>query len=450
MDYENNDNITAAMEFEPLSEEETRGGFDIKAVKVEDFSAWGVPQLVRNEPAVADAIDERTKLEKDGDQEAYRLEVKDLGREKYAAKKMEALDDSSLEGVDMLTALEAPRAQATVFRTEKGGIFYAGMSNAIYGKGGEGKSLLAAVAAVETLLDGGRVLWIDYEQDAAVVGHRLLDIELNGQQIPRSVLGSNQFSYRRPELPLTGEKWEDMTGEKWDLVVIDSINQALGSHIPGGDSKEGSHVNQWDREVRQPLTRTGACVLTIDHIPKNADTPTPYGAQEKTATLSGSSVYVKPAQPSSRPAKGKEGKLELIVQKDRHGSIETDGSGTRGLTGTAALVVIDSSSDDGKIRVSIQSHEQFRKTPERMEADAADFVLKKYREYHEQGEKLTFRVLGDLSKGTAWSRRTLESARDRLVDEGRLTSKGKGTQACFEYNPQGDAKADFDPGEPML
>ena len=105
------------------------------------------------------------------------------------------------------------------------------------------------------------------------------------------------------------------------------------------------------------MTRTGACVLTIDHIPKNADTPTPYGAQEKTATLSGSSVYVKPAQPSSRPAKGKEGKLELIVQKDRHGSIETDGSGTRGLTGTAALVVIDSTGEDGKIRVSIQSHE---------------------------------------------------------------------------------------------
>ena len=227
MDYENN--ITAAMEFEPLSEEETRGGFDIKAVKVEDFSAWGVPQAVRMEPAVADAIDERTELEKAAEREAQRLEVRDMGREIYEAKKRETLDDSSLEGVDMLTALDAPRAQATVFRTEKGGLFYAGMSNAIYGKGGEGKSLLAAVAAVETLLDGGRVLWIDYEQDASVVGHRLLDIELNGRSIPRSVLGSAQFSYRRPELPLTGEKWEDMTAEKWDLVVIDSINQALGS-----------------------------------------------------------------------------------------------------------------------------------------------------------------------------------------------------------------------------
>lgn len=448
MDYE--DNITAAMDFEPLSEEETRGGFDISAVKVEDFSAWGVPQVVRMEPAVADAIDERTELEKAAEREAQRLEVRDMGRELYEAKRRETMDDSSLEGVDMLTALDAPRAQATVFRTEKGGLFYAGMSNAIYGKGGEGKSLLAAVAAVETLLDGGRVLWIDYEQDAAVVGHRLLDIELNGHSIPRSVLGTDRFSYRRPELPLTGEKWEDMTGEKWDLVVIDSINQALGSHIPGGDSKEGSHVNQWDREVRQPLTRTGACVLTIDHIPKNADTPTPYGAQEKTATLSGSSVYVKPAQPSSRPAKGKEGKLELIVQKDRHGSIETDGSGTRGLTGTAALVVIDSTSDDGKIRVSIQSHEHFRKTPERMEADAADFVLNKYREYREQGEKLTTRALVELGKEVNLSRPKLESARDRLVEEGRLSSKGKGTLGYFEYDSQGDAKADFDPGSPLL
>lgn len=448
MDYENN--ITAAMEFEPLSEEETRGGFDISAVKVEDFSAWGVPQVVRMDPAVADAVDKRTELEKAAERDAWNREVKDLGRELYEAKRRETMDDSSLEGVDMLTALDAPRAQATVFRTEKGGLFYAGMSNAIYGKGGEGKSLLAAVAAVETLLDGGRVLWIDYEQDASVVGHRLLDIELNGRSIPRSVLGTDRFSYRRPELPLTGEKWEDMTGETWDLVVIDSINQALGSHIPGGDSKEGSHVNQWDREVRQPLTRTGACVLTIDHIPKNADTPTPYGAQEKTATLSGSSVYVKPAQPSSRPAKGKEGKLELIVQKDRHGSIETDGSGTRGLTGTAALVVIDSSSDDGKIRVSIQSHEHFRKTPERMEADAADFVLNKYREYREQGEKLTTRALVELGKEVNLSRPKLESARDRLVEEGRLSSKGRGTLGYFEYDPQGDAKADFDPGDPLL
>ena len=448
MDYE--DNITAAMDFEPLSEEETRGGFDISSVKVEDFSAWGVPQVVRMDPAVADAIDERTELEKAAERDAWNREVKDLGRELYEAKKRETLDDSSLEGVDMLTALDAPRAQATVFRTEKGGLFYAGMSNAIYGKGGEGKSLLAAVAAVETLLDGGRVLWIDYEQDASVVGHRLLDIELNGRSIPRSVLGTNQFSYRRPELPLTGEKWEDMTAEKWDLVVIDSINQALGSHIPGGDSKEGSHVNQWDREVRQPLTRTGACVLTIDHIPKNADTPTPYGAQEKTATLSGSSVYVKPAQPSSRPAKGKEGKLELIVQKDRHGSIETDGSGTRGLTGTAALVVIDSTSEDGKIRVSIQSHEHFRKTPERMEADAADFVLNKYREHYEQGEKLTTRSLEELGKEANLSKHKVKSARDLLVEKKRLTPKGKGTLAYFEYDPQGDAKADFDPGDPML
>lgn len=448
MDYENN--ITAAMEFEPLSEEETRGGFDISAVKVEDFSAWGVPQVVRMDPAVADAVDKRTELEKAAERDAWNREVKDLGRELYEAKRRETMDDSSLEGVDMLTALDAPRAQATVFRTEKGGLFYAGMSNAIYGKGGEGKSLLAAVAAVETLLDGGRVLWIDYEQDASVVGHRLLDIELNGHSIPRSVLGTNQFSYRRPELPLTGEKWEDMTAEQWDLVVIDSINQALGSHIPGGDSKEGSHVNQWDREVRQPLTRTGACVLTIDHIPKNADTPTPYGAQEKTATLSGSSVYVKPAQPSSRPAKGKEGKLELIVQKDRHGSIETDGSGTRGLTGTAALVVIDSTGEDGKIRVSIQSHEHFRKTPERMEADAADFVLNKYREYREQGEKLTTRALVELGKEVNLSRPKLESARDRLVEEGRLSPKGRGTLGYFEYDSQGDAKADFDPGSPLL
>lgn len=448
MDYE--DNITAAMDFEPLSEEETRGGFDIKAVKVEDFSAWGVPQAVRMEPAVADAIDERTERERSVDKRVEWLAINDEAQIKYAAQKLADLDDSSLEGVDMLTALDAPRAQATVFRTEKGGLFYAGMSNAIYGKGGEGKSLLAAVAAVETLLEGGRVLWIDYEQDASVVGHRLLDIELNGRSIPRSVLGTNQFSYRRPELPLTGEKWEDMTAEKWDLVVIDSINQALGSHIPGGDSKEGSHVNQWDREVRQPLTRTGACVLTIDHIPKNADTPTPYGAQEKTATLSGSSVYVKPAQPSSRPAKGKEGKLELIVQKDRHGSIETDGSGTRGLTGTAALVVIDSTSEDGRIRVSIQSYEHFRKTPERMEADAADFVLNKYREYREQGEKLTTRALVELGKEANLSRPKLESARDRLVAEGRLSSKGKGTLGYFEYDPQGEAQADFGPGSPLL
>ena len=100
--------------------------------------------------------------------------------------------------------------------------------------------------------------------------------------------------------------------------------------------------------------------------------------------------------------------------------------------------------------MSIQSHEHFRKTPERMEADAADFVLSKYRDYHEQGEKLTTRTLVELGQEANLSQRKVTDARDRLVTEGRISPMGKGTLSYFEYNPQGDARADFDPGLPLL
>lgn len=448
MDFEDT-YIPASEEFSPF---ET---FDVHEVETRDFSDWGVPRVLRQDPATADAVDARTLKERKAEERADLLDIWDLGQEIHEARKMDATDDSSIEEVDMLSALDNPRATASVFKTSTGGgLFYKGMSNAIYGKGGDGKSLLAAVAAVETLLDGGRVLWIDYEQDASGVGHRLLDVELNGQQIERSQLGPEQFSYRRPELPLSGPKWDEILEETWDLVIIDSINQALGSHIAGGDAKEGKHVNQWDREIRQPLTRTGACVLTIDHIPKNSEVPTPYGAQEKTATLSGSSVFVKPFTATSKPAKGQFGQLELIVQKDRHGGIGTDGSGTKGLTGTAAVVDIDSTGSDSKIRVSIRSYEAFTKSPERIQNDVEDFVLGLYRTAYEQGETLTSRVLESKEVRGNWPLMEVRAARDRLTgDKKPLRVSGEGRRRSWSYSPTGHVQGEFtvlDDGEPLL
>jgi hypothetical protein len=72
--------------------------------------------------------------------------------------------------------------------------------------------------------------------------------------------------------------------------------------------------------VIKPLTRTGACVVGVDHLAKGADSRAfgPTGTAAKKRAIGGTSIRVK-VDSAFTPDKG--GSAYLSIHKDRHGGL---------------------------------------------------------------------------------------------------------------------------------
>jgi len=155
-----------------------------------------------------------------------------------------------------------------------------GHPNLIFGAGGIGKSLLAQYFAV-LISTGhhhnglspipGNVLYLDYETSGEELKERVMAIEAG--------LGETGFSniqYRFCVQPLANdiELIQRIVSEKEiDFAIIDSMGPACGA-----DPSDPAAVIEYFSALRS--LRKGT--LTLDHIPKNAPTPSPYGSVYKT------------------------------------------------------------------------------------------------------------------------------------------------------------------------
>jgi hypothetical protein len=271
---------------------------------------------------------------------------------------------SSWEAVDLEPYLlgEVKLPEPNLLRRSDGAaLLYPGRVNMLYGRSESGKSWVALHAAIEVMNDGGRVLYIDCEDDPVSTLARMLALGVGHDDI------NSAFTYIRPEGPLTqmtmprwGEVPLDKNREMNDaaisgvltevdptLIVVDGMTALYGMH--GLDINDGSQTDRITSWLRW-ITRAGrSTVLIIDHVPKGSQrAATSIGSQHKTAMVQGTALHVYPLE---QPRPGAVGRLELIVGKDRPGrvrSLSTDEDPQ-----VAAEITIDSSHADGGIRITI-------------------------------------------------------------------------------------------------
>mgnify|MGYP000399680451 CR=1 FL=1 len=98
-------------------------------------------------------------------------------------------------------------------------LLYPGLTHSIHGESESGKSWIAQAEAARILRDGGHVLYVDFESDAASIVERFLLLGCSKEQI------AAHLDYRAPEgAPGAAHEldaWHDMLARPYALAVID-------------------------------------------------------------------------------------------------------------------------------------------------------------------------------------------------------------------------------------
>jgi hypothetical protein len=196
-------------------------------------------------------------------------------------------------------------------------LFYPGRINGLIGESESGKSWVALLCVLQALWAGEHVLYLDFEDSAPGIIDRLRLLGATDAQL-------STFAYIGPDEALHPDASRDLgevlASRPWSLIVLDGVNAAMT--LLGLDLEKNKDATHFSQTVLRPLKRTGAAVVTIDHVTKNKDTRGNYaiGAQSKRADIDGCSLAVEVVQPFGR---GMAGKLRLTVMKDRPGNVRS-------------------------------------------------------------------------------------------------------------------------------
>lgn len=246
----------------------------------------------------------------------------------------------------------APEEPTLLPRTDGAHLLYPGRAHSLHGESESGKSLVAQAEAARLLAAGHPVLYIDWEADAGAIVGRLLELGAPVAAI------REQLTYIRPEAsPLAvreREDWEALLAQTYTLAVLDGVTDAIGTF--GAGSTNNDEIATWMRVVpRQIAARTGAAVVQVDHVTKDADTRGRFalGGQAKMNALDGAAYVVEIAEPIGRNMRGV---ISLRVAKDRPGQVRPIAGKYRpgDRTQEAARVIVDSTSGE-RIDITIQA-----------------------------------------------------------------------------------------------
>lgn len=229
---------------------------------------------------------------------------------------------------------------ATILKRSDGnGLIYTGRVHSIYGESESGKSWVAQIASAEMLKSDKKVIYIDFESDAIDIVNRLKALGVSRANLLQ------YFTYIRPDGPRDAEDpyWQAiLQPDSATLVIIDGVTESLT--MWGGETKDNDAITRWMRIFpRTVATASGAAVVLIDHITKNAETRGRFaiGGQAKLATIDGAAYLVEPLEALSP---GRTGTLTMRVTKDRPGFIRKISGMWRksDRTQEAAIFTIDS------------------------------------------------------------------------------------------------------------
>ncbi len=198
------------------------------------------------------------------------------------------------------------------------------------------KSWLSLLACVQVLDQGGRVVFVDFEDGPAGIVGRLLALGVDRQVI------ASRFDYRSPDGALRHAERDALAGEvaAADLLVIDACTEALAAQALS--SKDDVDVASWLALLPRWAAKLGPAVLVLDHVVKDAENRGRWatGSGHKLAGLDGVALTLESVQPGGV---GMVGRSRLYCSKDRHGQVRPHSVPSTGGKAWLADLVVDSS-----------------------------------------------------------------------------------------------------------
>ncbi len=291
-----------------------------------------------------------------------------------------------------------------IHRANGGCLFYAGRVNGVFGDPESAKSWLAQLGVVQALLNGQRAAIIDVDHNGPVLTTaRLISL---GAPV-HALADPDQFRYLEPE---DGAELRAAVTAlvAWapHFVVLDSIGEMMP--MLGVKSTDNDELTGALRTIANPLAHTGACVVTIDHLPKGQEARTSgyaIGGTAKKRAIDGAYIYADARLP---PAPGQIGKITLRIEKDRPGRLRESCQGK--YVGTLVL----DSTNPGEVAASIvldtpvTSDGVFRPTG----------VMESISRFVEENDQANY---NDIASAVAGKDTTIRAAVTVLVNEGFLS-----------------------------
>jgi hypothetical protein len=272
---------------------------------------------------------------------------------KWADAEIERMRAGSWSPVDLRPVLDEdePACVPTILRRSDGHcLIYPGKLHSLSGETESLKTWMAVAGCAERLGENERVLYVDFEDSARVVVERLRSLGVTDEAI------ADGLSYVRPDEPLTEDaagRIEAMLYEQpYSLAVLDGLTEALA--LQGLNPNDNRDIALWVAMLPRRLQRTGAAVLSIDHMAKNGEGRFALGAQHKLAGLDGAAYTVAVLKHGGR---GQDSAARLTISKDRPGFVRAASAGSKtaaevrlvpGEDGALALVIEASSFTGGK------------------------------------------------------------------------------------------------------
>lgn len=283
--------------------------------------------------------------------------------------------------------------------------FYAGRVNGIFGDPEAAKSWLAHIGVVEALTTGQRAAIVDVDHNGQeLTAERLMLLGATAQQLANPDL----FRYYEPDdaTSLTAAI-DHLVAWQPAYVVLDSIGEIMP--MLGIKSVDNDELSGALRNTATRLASTGACVVTVDHLPKNTEARSSgyaIGGTAKKRAIDGAYLHAEAKLP---PAPGQVGKITLRIEKDRPGRLRERAAGkylgtftidsrTEGIT----TVAIDYDSP-------ITEQGVFRPTG----------LMEAVSRFVEDNDHATF---NDICEGVTGKEKTLREAIKRLVEEGFMST----------------------------
>jgi hypothetical protein len=211
--------------------------------------------------------------------------------------------------------LPKPPAPALLRRDDGNALLYAEQVNVLFGDPESGKTWITIAAVAETLQHGGRALFLDLDHNGVAVVTRLLDLGVR----PDVLRDPEVFRLAEPEdeehlhrIVADARRWRPRT------AVVDSLGELLP--MLGLSSNSPDEFTAAHAQVLKPLAVAGACVIAVDHLPKNTENKAngPTGTAAKRRAIGGVALRVT-VKEAFTPGNG--GSCFLKVNKDRHGGL---------------------------------------------------------------------------------------------------------------------------------
>lgn len=312
---------------------------------------------------------------------------------------------SSWMPVDIGAVLEGELGPSPVYgaRTDGNCLFYAGRIHAILGPSEGGKTWAALAVVAERLVLGETVLYVDFEDSAAGIAGRLVDMGMPSKVLETSLI------YVRPDDPYDSKVasgLRSLIAKRIPTVaVLDGITEAM--NLAKLKILDNDDVATFYGSLPRMLARTGIAVVMIDHVPKNRDATVPggIGAQHKRAGIDGASYLVETTEVFGR---GRRGTARITVDKDKGGHVRGFAADGR----RVATLVVDSTRSP--LAVSLLST---REGPDHASAVMMEQVCRAVGELNDTGQPTT---IGRLRKIIASGPGPIQVALATLVDKGHL------------------------------